>query len=101
MIVVVLILALMYIGKREGFDEVTDLESLVHEGKDIMKEKSLVIAGLVRDSAKSLPVSLSRIEGICAMVKNCKVVIVENDSEDSTRTQLLAWRREMLKKEIR
>lgn len=60
-------------------------------GRNNMGKSSVVIWGLSRDVAEVLPATIARIEKLGEMFADYRVVIYENDSEDSTRQILLDW----------
>jgi len=60
-------------------------------GRDKMGDSSVVIWGLARDVAEVMPATIARIEKLGEMFADYRVVIYENDSEDSTRDILSSW----------
>jgi len=63
----------------------------VNTGKNIAKDKTLVICGLLRDRQEKVDDIRKRIEKIKPWFKQIKVLIVENDSDDDTRKNLVDW----------
>lgn len=59
-------------------------------GKKYMKQCSVVITGLARDSKDRLKHSLPVMKRVAKYFKNYKILIVENDSTDETREILLS-----------
>jgi len=64
----------------------------VNTGQREMMKSRIVIAGLVRDVESQIPDIISKIESIGQNFKDYAVLIVENDSSDSTRELLLRWK---------
>lgn len=52
--------------------------------------KTIVICGLVRDAAQNLDQTLSRVYNLVYLFKDYRIIILENDSKDTTREILLA-----------
>lgn len=78
--------------QREGKDE--QYTSKVVEGFEFMKNKKVVICGLLRDVSRSKNTVQSikqRVEEVGSLFEEYKVVIVENDSSDNTREELINW----------
>lgn len=63
----------------------------VVEGAYKMSQSTVVIAGLVRTISDNIKYLLPRIERLGGMFKHYEVVLYENDSTDSTLSQLLQW----------
>jgi len=66
-------------------------DCITNQGFEYAKSKKIIIAGLVRDVLKNLPMIEKRAEKIGALFKDYRVLIVENDSKDDTRKYLLDW----------
>jgi hypothetical protein len=66
-------------------------QALVDRGRSIMRDKRVVICGLARDVAETLPETIARIECLGRMFADYRVVIYENDSTDATREMLDDW----------
>jgi len=64
---------------------------LVQKGYKRMKQKSLVICGLARNTADSLDLIIKRLEEVGNLFNTYQVVIFENDSADTTREKLKHW----------
>jgi len=60
-------------------------------GYEVMKERSVVIAGLARNIEKAVPITTSRIERLGELFQDYRVVLYENDSRDRTPELLQAW----------
>jgi len=79
------------------FDEPHALSQLdtyrvqVEKGKQYSSEQGVVIAGLIRNQAHNIPYLKQFYERIKSSFKETLFLIVENDSEDSTRYELLQW----------
>ena len=52
---------------------------------------SLIICGIVRDCAAGIKRNRPLIDKLCAIAKDVKVVIFENDSKDATKALLKEW----------
>jgi hypothetical protein len=66
-------------------------ESSQKRGKYHAKNSRVVICGLIRDGANKLLQNIPRIEKIAGMFSDYRILVVENDSVDSTRRVLLNW----------
>ena len=66
-------------------------EKAVVDGYKKMKQSSLVICGLARNTADTLQKTIERIETLGSYFKEYHVVIFENDSSDMTRKLLQQW----------
>ncbi len=66
-------------------------KTLYTKGRERTKDKSIVICGCVRDSAKELKTNIPAIERICSFFKDYRIVVVENNSRDSTKEVLRQW----------
>lgn len=60
-------------------------------GREYMKSKRLVIAGLIRNCEYNIPFIQKMYEQIKPFFQEVMMVFVENDSTDKTREKLLAW----------
>lgn len=70
-------------------------ERMEKDGFTAMKKSKVIIAAMVRDVAKSVPLILRKVYSIGRFVQDWKLLIVENDSKDGTRELLLdAMRRD-------
>lgn len=56
-----------------------------------MKNSTVVICGMLRDSEKTIDEIVDRVEEMCKLFSDYRILIVENDSKDSTRRLLLEW----------
>lgn len=61
------------------------------QGLAWFKRKRLVICALLRDSEGSIDLLRRQAEAVGSLFSDYAVLIVENDSHDSTRTKLLEW----------
>lgn len=68
-----------------------EYERRVQLGQQRMSTSTAVIAGLARDVAGILPLTIARIEQIGVMFADYRVVIYENDSRDDTPRLLTEW----------
>jgi hypothetical protein len=66
-------------------------QNIANEGLDYFKTKKVIITGLLRNSSDTLPTIKNNISKISKWFKDYKVLIVENDSVDNTRINLLNW----------
>jgi len=62
-------------------------------GKQVAKTKTAVICCLARNVSHALPLAKSRIQTLGEQFEDYRVVIFENDSSDSTRSDLIDWKR--------
>lgn len=67
-------------------------EKNLAKGIQLAASSKLVIASLVRDVEKNIPQIIEKVESLGRYFKDYKVLIVENDSEDQTRSLLFKWR---------
>ena len=63
----------------------------VDAGFKAMKEMKVVITGLIRNGAKHISRIRKQTEQLGSHFQDYRILIVENDSTDNTRQQLLAW----------
>lgn len=63
----------------------------VQHGVKCMKNKKVVICGMLRDAEKRVSAIKNRVGKMGSMFKEYTVLIVENDSKDNTRKKLLEW----------
>jgi len=66
-------------------------DNLVKYGMNKMKSQSVVICGLVRDVESQIPYIIQKVERVANLFQKYKILIVENDSKDNTRSLLLKW----------
>lgn len=67
-------------------------------GRRIAKTKRMIVCGLVRDIKNDLPRVKRTIDRFSKMWKDFTLILVENDSSDGTRHELLKWRDENVSK---
>jgi len=73
--------------------EVGKLEqTTIDQGFEEMKRSKCVIAGLIRNGSKHVPRIRKQIESLGAYFSDYQFLVVENDSKDDTRKQLLEWK---------
>lgn len=65
----------------------------VVRGTKIMRDSTIVVCGMVRDTADRVPSMIDRAEKVLALFKDYRILMVENDSSDKTRELLLEWAR--------
>ena len=63
----------------------------IEKGYSFMKEKKVLICGITRDNASTLPLTLKWIDHICSLFKESCVIIYENDSKDNTCSIIREW----------
>jgi hypothetical protein len=63
----------------------------VEEGKKKAKDSKIVIAGLLQNGAKQIPELIERCQKITSLFKDYRIVILENNSIDTSRKDLLYW----------
>lgn len=56
-----------------------------------VKEKTIIICGIVRDAEKGLRRNIPVIDELCHKFKDFKIIIYENDSVDCTKELLANW----------
>lgn len=56
-----------------------------------MSENSVVICGIARDCSSQLTKLIPKLENLGAQFKDYKIIVVENDSQDSTGTVISSW----------
>ena len=61
------------------------------EGARIARDSRVCFVGMARDIAGVLPVNLERVKRIGSMFSEWSAVVVENDSQDSTKKILREW----------
>lgn len=66
----------------------------IKKGLSHAKNKKIVIAGLLRDVARRIPEIKKKTKALANLFQDYRILIVENDSQDSTRELLLEWARE-------
>lgn len=76
--------------KSPSFLRVNIDEKNQDSGSSYFAGKTIVICALVRDAAKNLDQTLSRVYNLVYLFKDYRIVILENDSKDQTREILLA-----------
>lgn len=63
----------------------------VHRGREIMARSRIVMCGLARNVAETLPLTIARLERLGEMFADHRVFFYENDSTDDTPRQIAAW----------
>eukprot|EP00123_Amoebidium_parasiticum_P022112 comp8021_c0_seq1/m.3524 comp8021_c0_seq1/g.3524 ORF comp8021_c0_seq1/g.3524 comp8021_c0_seq1/m.3524 type:complete len:449 (-) comp8021_c0_seq1:451-1797(-) len=66
-------------------------KELIALGYAAMKKLNLVVAGVSRNNEKSFPNVFKRITDIGNLFRSYQVLVIENDSIDSTKKMLLEW----------
>ena len=65
--------------------------SSIDIGKTFLKEKSIIVCGIIRNGEIGLKKNIPVIDKLCDMVKRYHVVMFENDSVDKTKQILHQW----------
>lgn len=84
----------LYVGDRpmEQVMNVPDeTKATIKEGYQKLKSTRLVIAGCLRDRADHIPQIKKMTEAMGRLASDYRILIVENDSSDGTRAELLKW----------
>lgn len=68
-----------------------EIDRRVRIGQREMLKSRVVICGLLRDSEGRIPGIIERVNKLTPYYKDYRVLIVENDSTDNTRKELLKW----------
>lgn len=63
-------------------------------GINYFRTKKLIICGLLRDKEMNIPLIKQNLTKLAGIFKDYTCLIVENDSQDDTREQLLEWNKE-------
>lgn len=66
----------------------------VNNGKSFMKDNKVIICGLLRDKQNIIPSIKNRCYELVKSFNDYQILIVENDSKDNTRQELLNWNKE-------
>lgn len=72
-------------------DDPAGFRAKTARGYEKMSRASLVVCGITKDDAETLPLTIRRIEKTGALFRSYRVVIFENDSVDGTLGMLRAW----------
>ncbi len=70
---------------KERYDDMANL------GEEVVRDRTIVICALLRDVKNKLPEIEKRAEKLGNIFKDYRILIVENDSSDGTRDELLKW----------
>lgn len=71
----------------------TQFEQIRETGHQFMAERSVAICGLARDCAQNLTRLIPRVEELGSLFREYRVIVVENDSQDSTGDVVAEWGR--------
>lgn len=66
-------------------------KSLCVNGKERVKDKTIVFCGCIRNSASELLSNIPTLEEICDYFKDYRIVVVENNSIDNSKNILKQW----------
>jgi hypothetical protein len=61
------------------------------EKNKTLSASTIIICGIVRDCGKNLEKNIRTVAALCAMAKDYRVVIFENDSKDNSKQILRRW----------
>ncbi len=73
------------ISNKNTYEKMTNL------GEKVVRNRTIVICSLLRDVKNRLPEIEKRAEKLGNIFKDYRILIVENDSSDGTREELLRW----------
>jgi len=73
------------------FGKENRVKNMTKIGFNYMKNKTVVIAGLIRNSELNIPEIEKKVESLGLLFSDYRVLLVENDSNDKTRKLLLDW----------
>lgn len=76
------------------FSKTNKFKTDVYKGACIAKKSSIVVCGLIRDKEEKVKDIRERVNILRKYFLKVKILIVENDSKDDTRKNLLCWARE-------
>lgn len=62
-------------------------------GMPELKDKSIIVCGIVRNAAKGLRRNIPVIDTLCSYFGEYRIVFYENDSKDTTKEVLAAWQK--------
>lgn len=71
--------------------DITPKDSQVQDGLKYLKTKKVIIAGLMRDSEYSIETLKANVVKLSDIFDDYRLLVVENNSEDDTRLELLKW----------
>jgi hypothetical protein len=74
--------------------DMTSYKLRVEQGKNYMRDNTIVICGLLRDKDSIIKSLKFRCYEITKLFSDYRILIVENDSHDNTRPLLLEWSKE-------
>ena len=77
-----------------------DFQEKTLRGYETMKSSALIICGITKDDAETLPLTIGRIEKTGGYFRDYRVIIFENDSMDQTPAILRKWAKENRKVKI-
>lgn len=63
----------------------------VMKGVERAKDKRIVVAGLLQNAADQVPDLIARCQKLVSYFKDYRIVVLENNSTDGSRDELLAW----------
>jgi len=72
-------------------DDLTAYQKEIREGEKIAHDSSLIITGLLRNSAFHIPSLKRRCKEMTSGFRDYRIIIVENNSIDGSREYLLEW----------
>lgn len=66
-------------------------EARCRRGYAVMSQSRVVVTGLARNIAGVLPATIARVERLCRLFADHRIIIYENDSDDATKLLLRQW----------
>lgn len=72
-------------------DRMSIFRERVGEGEQLIKDKRVVICGMVRNVERNVSKIIKKVERLGKKFQDYAVLVVENDSKDRTRELLLEW----------
>lgn len=77
-----------------GLNNSTQFANSLELGKRVSSKKKIIIASLLRDTSSRMKLIRKKVESLGELFLDYRVLIVENDSVDQTRNNLLRWSKE-------
>ena len=94
-IAIILLLVILCIYKSRNYRYKYKIDpNRIEIGKKHLSDSSVVFCGLLKNCSKNIPHIKKSLYDILSKCREYKVLIVENDSTDDTRSKLLEWNRE-------
>jgi len=77
--------------EKQMAKELALYKNQVDNGKQICAKSSIILVGLIRDSVHNIPFIQTFYEQLKQHFSKTLFIIVENDSKDGTRVELIKW----------